>query len=134
MEIHYGGMTSRLSLGNLIVDKAAFRVWVDDAPVELTYVEFELLYALARNSQRVLTREHLVQTVWGEEGQGETRKLNVHISRLRKKLTGIHPYSIRTVPKRGYSLADDAPAPPEKPSAGQTLARDKRGHLAARTL
>jgi DNA-binding response OmpR family regulator len=100
-------MTSQISLGNLTVDKGAFRAWVDDTPVELTYVEFELLYALARASRRVLSRERLVQAVWDDGDETQTRKLNVHISRLRKKLRGIHPYSIRTIPKRGYSLSDD---------------------------
>lgn len=99
-------MTTRITLGNLTVDRGTYLAWIDDEPIDLTYVEFELLHALAKGSQRVLTRDYLVQTVWREDPDGHARKLTVHISRLRKKLRNSHPYKIRTIPKRGYSLAN----------------------------
>jgi len=115
-------MTARITLGNLTVDRSRYMVWIDGNPVELTYVEFELLYVLARSSQRVMARETIVQAVWGEEPRDHARKLTVHVSRLRKKLRASRPYNIRTIPKRGYSLADQGHAS-RPPSLNNRLTR-----------
>jgi len=122
-------MTARLTLGNLTIDRGAYIAWIDTRPVQLTYIEFELLYTLARNQQRVTSRDALARGAWGDAHQGQARNLTVHISRLRKKLQDSHPYRIRTIPKRGYSLTNISQlglASEEKPDArhsGGQLAR-----------
>jgi DNA-binding response OmpR family regulator len=99
-------MVSHVTLGNLIVDRDRYEVWVSKQRVGLTYVEFELLFCLAQNSGRVMPRGALLEAVWGTASEGDARKLTVHISRLRKKIRDSHPWQIRTVTKRGYALAN----------------------------
>jgi two-component system OmpR family response regulator len=104
-------MSSRITLGNVNIDRARFEVRIADQRVELTYVEFELLYHLARNAGKVVTRPRLLAAVWGEAQGSRDRKLTVHLSRLRKKMRASQPWMIETVTKRGYALvADEAPA------------------------
>ena len=114
-------MASRITLGNLTIDRERFMVWIEGAEVEVTFVEFELLYTLARNQERVTTRQALARTVWKDPTDDQARNLNVHISRLRKKLRRSRPYNIRTVPKRGYSLTnmDESPSLPEVTTHGK---------------
>jgi two-component system alkaline phosphatase synthesis response regulator PhoP len=101
-------MAARLSAGNIVMDGDRYAVWVDGEPVELTYLEFELLATLIRHRGRVLSAAELLAAVWGaEEAEGASRKVAVHISRLRKKISGSRPYAIRTVAKRGYSLSSE---------------------------
>jgi len=97
-------MKSRTVLGNVIIDRDRFEVWVGDERIELTFVEFELLSMLARNAGKVIPRSRLLLAVWNERSQGEDRKLTVHMSRLRKKLRGSNHWRIETVTKRGYAL------------------------------
>jgi DNA-binding response OmpR family regulator len=99
-------MSSRIVLGNVTIDRDRFEVWVGDERIELTFVEFELLYALARNAGKVVPRSRLLLAVWNERSTGEDRKLTVHMSRLRKKLRGSDRWRIETVTKRGYLLAN----------------------------
>lgn len=70
--------------------------------VKLKPLEFSLLLMLVRHRYRVLSREMLLNEVWGESFQGETRTIDVHIASLRKKL-GWQEF-IKTVPKYGYKL------------------------------
>jgi len=97
-------VTSVITLGNLTIDRERFDVWIADRRIELTFVEFELLYQLARHTERVMPRSRLIQAVWNEPSSGEDQKLTVHMSRLRKKLRGSDPWRIETVTKRGYAL------------------------------
>lgn len=97
---------SRITLGNVTIDRDRFEVWVDVRRVDLTFVEFELLYHLARNSGKVLARSRLMHAVWNEPSRGHDRKLTVHMSRLRKKMRGSEPWRIETVTKRGYAFVD----------------------------
>jgi DNA-binding response OmpR family regulator len=99
-------MASRRELGNLTIDRDRFEVIVGGDRVNATFVEFDLLDELAKNAGRVLSREHLLAAVWGDGPSDGDRKLTVHISRLRKKLRGSHPWRIETVAKRGYALAN----------------------------
>lgn len=93
------------TLGNLTIDSNRFEVRIADNPIDLTFVEFELLHQLARNAGKVMTRSRLMLAVWHERTNGEDRKLTVHMSRLRKKLRGSEPWQIETVTRRGYALA-----------------------------
>jgi two-component system alkaline phosphatase synthesis response regulator PhoP len=95
---------SNIVLGNMTIDRSRYDVWVGERLVELTYVEFELLFALARNAGKVMSRARLIQAVWHESGGDDDRKLTVHMSRLRKKLAASDPWQIETYTKRGYAL------------------------------
>lgn len=86
--------------GALRIDEAGRRVWVADDEVTLTTVEFELLLALARHAGRVLTREQLLQQVWGHDFYGEVRVVDVHVGHIRQKLGADHVIS--TVRGVGY--------------------------------
>jgi len=98
---------SRITLGNVSIDRDRFEVWIDVRRIDLTFVEFELLFLLAKNAGKVLARSRLLEAIWKERpSQGEDRKLTVHMSRLRKKMRGSRPWHIETITKRGYALVD----------------------------
>ncbi|MEE8392331.1 MAG: response regulator transcription factor [Anaerolineae bacterium] len=93
-----------LIFNHLRIDPNARRVWKDDEPVELTPIEFELLHALARHRGRVLSREQLIEQVWGYDYYGDERVVDVHIGRMRKKVEDdpTNPTLIATVRAAGY--------------------------------
>ena len=95
---------SRIQVGNLTIDAERYCAWVNGVPITLTFIEFELLRALAASAGKVLSRQALLKAVWGIDVGGSDRRLNVHISRLRKKIADSQPYHIETVKKRGYCL------------------------------
>jgi two-component system alkaline phosphatase synthesis response regulator PhoP len=78
---------------------------VDERPVELTAVEFDLLKTLAENRGRVLTREQLLENVWGGAYYGEMRVVDVHLGHIRRKL-GSDKFII-TVRGVGYRFEDE---------------------------
>lgn len=80
-------------------------VRVDEKNVELTYKEFELLFTLMKNTGRVLSRDALMDRVWGSEFDGENRTVDVHIRTLRSKLGEAGEY-IKTVRGVGYKIGD----------------------------
>ena len=86
----------------LRVDLAARRATVGEREVELTRKEFDLLADLLRTRGRVATRERLLERVWGYTYPGETRTVDVHIRRLRKKLGPVADERIETVVGVGY--------------------------------
>ncbi|GIP18370.1 transcriptional regulatory protein WalR [Paenibacillus montaniterrae] len=73
-------------LFNLFIDTDMYVLYKDGEPVELTHREFELVHYMARNSGKVMTREHLLQAVWGFEYFGDVRTVDVTIRRLREKI------------------------------------------------
>ncbi|WP_042396826.1 winged helix-turn-helix domain-containing protein [Streptacidiphilus carbonis] len=75
---------------------------IDGEPLELTYLEFELLTHLTANPHRVHTRDHLVTVVWGYGHIGDGRTVDVHIARLRRKLGADYRRRIVTVRRVGY--------------------------------
>ena len=79
-------------------------VSVSGKPVTLTYKEFEILRLLAENRGKVLTRDTLMNRVWGTEFEGESRTVDVHIRTLRQKLGEAAEY-IETVRNVGYKLS-----------------------------
>src|SRR5579875_3900948 len=79
---------------------AAREVHLDGREIELTQREFDLLEYLLRHAGRVVTREQLLESVWGYLAPGETRTIEVHVAQLRKKLG--RPELIRTVRGVGY--------------------------------
>ncbi len=84
------------------VDVPGRRVMVEGREVDLTRREFDLLAHLVRSRGRVLTRERLLETVWGYAYPGETRTVDVHVRRLRKKLGERLGERIETVVGVGY--------------------------------
>jgi len=100
-----GGETDLLSYKHLSLDANARRVKVDGQPVELTAIEFDLLKALAENHGRVLTREQLLEKVWGGEYFGEMRVVDVHLGHIRQKLG--REDIIATVRGVGYRFEDE---------------------------
>lgn len=91
------------------VDRARWEVHVDGQPVELPPKEFELLEVLVDNAGRVVTREGLMDQVWGPRYVGDTKTLDVHIRRLRRRIEPDpgDPQRIQTVRGIGYKFADD---------------------------
>ncbi len=92
----------------LRIDPARRQVWKNDTRIELTAIEFDLLYALASYAERVLTREQLIARVWGADYFGDDRVVDVHVKDLRRKLEDDpgHPVLIQTVRGIGYRFAD----------------------------
>lgn len=95
---------ARLAFRHVILDGEARQVTVDESPVELTAIEFDLLAALAENRGRVLSREQLLQKVWGTDFYGDTRVVDVHLGHIRQKL-GLD--LIATVRGVGYRFEDE---------------------------
>ena len=102
--------TTTASFGPLRVDGDAHRVWVSDAPVELTALEFRLLGTLLARRGRVLRREVLLEDVWGVRGDSNTRTVDTHVKRLRSKL-GPAGALIETVRGVGYRFASEPTSP-----------------------
>ena len=92
-----------LKVGDLVIDLAKIAVTVKDKPVELTAKEFELLKTLIKAKGRVLSRDYLLDTIWGFDHAVEiqTRTVDVHIRTLRKKLKSGSKYIV-TVKNYGY--------------------------------
>lgn len=93
-----------LPFSRLRIDPGARRVWLDDSEVELTAIEFDLLLALAENAGRVMSRERLLERVWGYDYYGEIRVVDVHIGHIRRKLG--EDSLIATVRGVGYRFED----------------------------
>src|SRR5688500_17194584 len=97
-----------LEQGDLSIDFGRRAVAVRGEPVRLTYVEFELLGALARSPGRVYTRDQLLAQVWGDASYRDPRTIDVHIRHLREKLEADpkEPQFIFTVRGVGYRFRD----------------------------
>ena len=91
----------RLSCGSLQLNRVHKQVLMNGQPLSLTAQEFALLQALMESPDTALTREQRLRTAWGYQGIGETRTVDVHVQRLRKKLGCDR---IETVYKLGYRL------------------------------
>ena len=96
---------SLLSFEHIRIDTGARTVHVDENPIELTAIEFDLLNALAENRGRVLSREQLLEKVWGGEYFGEIRVVDVHLGHIRQKLG--RDDLIVTVRGVGYRFEDE---------------------------
>ena len=92
-----------LSCGGVELDVRRHTVTVNGVPAELTLKEFELLRILMKNRNAVLTRDNLLESIWGYDCAGETRTVDVHIKTLRQKL-GAGAEIIKTVRGVGYKI------------------------------
>lgn len=93
----------KLISDGIVIDCDKHSVTVDGAPTELTFKEYELLYALMSGKGVVQSREKLINTVWGYDFAGETRTVDMHIKTLRRKL-GESGRKIVTVRNVGYRM------------------------------
>lgn len=93
-----------LQFQHVRIDRGSRQVWVDDQPVELTQTEFDLLAALAEHRGMVLSREQLLEKVWGYDYFGDMRVVDVHLGHLRQKLG--NDQLITTVRGVGYRFED----------------------------
>jgi two-component system alkaline phosphatase synthesis response regulator PhoP len=97
--------TSILAFRHVRLDAGRRQVWVDDELVELTSTQFDLLQTLAEHRGRVLSRDQLLQQVWGHDFYGEERVVDVHIGQIRQKLgDGRFIVTVRGV---GYRFEDE---------------------------
>ncbi len=95
-----------LAIGNLRLDLEGHEAWVDDKRVDLSAKEFELLRALVRHRGQVLSRDQLLDLVWGQDFYGDPRTVDVHIRWLREKIEAdpANPDLILTVRGSGYKF------------------------------
>ncbi len=90
--------------GPLVLNLETYQAAIETKPLDLTYMEYELLKFLATNPGKVFTREILLSRVWGYEYYGGARTVDVHIRRLRAKLGEEHANLISTVRSVGYKF------------------------------
>lgn len=96
-----GKMKELVQAGNIAVEPATYKVYVDDKLIETTPKEYELLTYLIKNKNVVMRRENIIESVWGYDYTGDIRTIDTLIKQLRKK---IHPYEscIKSVYGVGY--------------------------------
>jgi len=111
------GMKESLAFGDLIIDSDEHRVTLEGEPVNLSPLEYRLLEYFATHAGQVISRERLLQDVWRYVGEVETRTVDTHVGRLRKKIEMDvkQPQHIVSVPGFGYRFErrfrEVAPAP-----------------------
>ncbi|EZP55020.1 MULTISPECIES: response regulator transcription factor [Sphingomonas] len=94
-----------LQAGDIVVSPTTFRAWRRGRPIDLAKLELKLLIELVRNADAVLTRAMLIERVWGYDFMPDTNLVDVHIRRLRRKLTeGGDDDPIQTLRGIGYML------------------------------
>lgn len=93
--------TNDIVVGSLTIQPDAYLVLKRDESIELTHREFELLHYLAKHIGQVMTREHLLQTVWGYDYFGDVRTVDVTIRRLREKIEDNPSHPLWIVTRRG---------------------------------
>jgi Response regulators consisting of a CheY-like receiver domain and a winged-helix DNA-binding domain len=93
-----------LKFDQLTIDINSYTVLYKDEEIKMPPKEFELLYYLAGNKNRVFTREQLLCEVWGYDYPGDSRTVDVHVKRLREKLQGGPNWQIETVWGVGYKF------------------------------
>lgn len=105
---HDGGAERQLRFGRFVIDLGSVQAVAGDQQVQLTPTEFKLLRTLAGEPGRVFTRDDLLTGVWGYEPGSDTRLVDVHVGRLRKKLEDAQVTEVQIETSRGfgYRLVD----------------------------
>ncbi|ABK61310.1 MULTISPECIES: response regulator transcription factor [Clostridium] len=93
--------SSIIEKGFIKIMKDERRVFIDSKEVIFTHIEFEMLVLMVKNSYKVFTREELLDKIWGYDFSGNTRAVDIHIKRIRKKLLE-HEDAIKTIYGVGY--------------------------------
>ncbi len=99
-----GSRTELIEYGPLAMNLETYQAAIGGRPLDLTYMEYELLKFLASHPGKVFTRETLLSRVWGYDYYGGARTVDVHVRRLRSKLGEEHAGLIQTVRSVGYSF------------------------------
>ncbi|PKM81648.1 MAG: DNA-binding response regulator [Firmicutes bacterium HGW-Firmicutes-14] len=109
-QVNGEGGEGPLKVGGLVIDTGRFEVFMEGTRLELTPKEFELLKILARSRGRVLSREFLLENIWGYEYIGDSRTVDVHIRHLRQKVEDdpANPKYIETVRGIGYRFKENS--------------------------
>jgi DNA-binding response OmpR family regulator len=95
-----------LRVGPLVIDPITRRVRLDGNPVQLSAKEFALLHMLATDPTRVFSKQQLLRDVWGYQSMGNTRTLDTHACRLRKKLSASSREFVLNLRGVGYRLTE----------------------------
>lgn len=95
---------NKVEFPNLIINQNTYIVTYHGKDLEFPPKEFEVLMFLAQNPNQVFTREQLLDKVWGYDFLGDTRTVDVHIKRIREKMTEDDPWSVKTVWGIGYKF------------------------------
>ena len=98
----HGSRPEIVEYGDLVLNLETYQAALSGRPLDLTYMEYELLKFLASHPGKVFTRETLLSRVWGYEYYGGARTVDVHVRRLRAKLGEEHASLIQTVRSVGY--------------------------------
>lgn len=108
MQSDIASRDAKLVIGDLVIDCDRFEVTVNGKKVDLTPKEFELLRFLAEEPGKVLSREYLLEKIWGYDFIGDSRTVDVHIRHIRQKLEKVpgSPNFIETVRGVGYRLRE----------------------------
>lgn len=93
-----------IKLSNLLIDPSSYNVVFNEKDIKMPPKEFELIHYLAKNRNKVFTREQLLCEVWGYDYPGDSRTVDVHIKRIREKITGGDDWQIETVWGVGYKF------------------------------
>ena len=98
-----------LKFDGLTINQETYEVYLGDTRLEMPPKEFELLYFLASNPNKVFTRDQLLDEIWGYEFYGDSRTVDVHIKRIREKIEGTSkgenpPWQLKTVWGVGYKF------------------------------
>jgi DNA-binding response OmpR family regulator len=96
------GARTPIQIGNLLIDHSPHQVTLDGAPIQLTPTEYRLLSVLASRPEQVVPRDALAKLVWGDPDTGTSRTIDVHIGRLRVKLSQVSTGAPQIVSVRGF--------------------------------
>lgn len=99
-------LSSRLQIHDLVIDDDAHRVWRGDTEVFLSGTEYRLLFCLASNAGRAVSRAQILDHVWQYDFDGESSIIESFMSNLRKKVDNVEPKLIHTVRGIGYSIRE----------------------------
>lgn len=99
-------LSSRLQIHDLVIDDDAHRVWRGDNEVFLSATEYRLLFCLASNAGRAVSRAQILDHVWHYDFDGESSIIESFMSNLRKKVDNVEPKLIHTVRGIGYSIRE----------------------------
>jgi len=107
--VNESNIEERLQFSNLVIDHSAREVSLDEEHVDLTSAEFDLLWLLASNAGKILSREEIFEKLRGIEYDGQDRSIDVRVSRIRPKIGDdpMNPRRIKTVRSKGYLFVKD---------------------------
>ena len=100
-EAKKGQKSAKINAGNLIIDRTSYTVTVNDEPITLPKKEFELLYYLVQNPDKVHSRDDLLQNIWGSDVYVLARTVDVHIRKVREKIGSDYIVTVKGV---GYKF------------------------------